>query len=164
MTFKPCYIIIACLLLCSLAKGQGASGRKVHLNGYLSFMESAIYMDGNSNDMLWESILHNRLNFYYYPSPKITFSLQARNRLIAGDLLKNDVFDIYKNSIADDAGILDMSVNIADGGSYVLNSSIDRLWIVYSAGKIEITAGRQRIKWGQTYAWNPNDLFNNFSF
>jgi hypothetical protein len=42
--------------------------------------------------------------------------------------------------------------------------ALDRLYFQYSLGKLEITGGRQRINWSQTYVWNPNDIFNTYSF
>ncbi len=30
--------------------------------------------------------------------------------------------------------------------------------------KFQVTIGRQRINWGQTFVWNPNDLFNVYSY
>jgi hypothetical protein len=36
--------------------------------------------------------------------------------------------------------------------------------IDYTVGNLQITLGRQRINWGQTFVWNPNDLFNTYSY
>jgi len=41
---------------------------------------------------------------------------------------------------------------------------VDRMWVDYTAGKFQVRAGRQRINWGQTLVWNPNDLFNAYSY
>jgi hypothetical protein len=54
--------------------------------------------------------------------------------------------------------------NIADGRSYVLNSSFDRAYLEYNNNNWVVTLGRQRINWGQSFAWNPNDIFNSYSF
>jgi hypothetical protein len=61
-------------------------------------------------------------------------------------------------------GLADMSWNIADGHSYVLNSTMDRLNASWEKEKWRITLGRQRINWSQTWVWNPNDIFNTYSF
>ncbi len=127
-------------------------------------MESAMDIDMPNKSILWESLLHNRLNFDYHAGKQISFALQVRNRLIAGDRIKMDYFGDYKKSVAADAGIADLSVNLFSGGSYVFNTSVDRLWMKYARNKLEITLGRQRINWGQTFVWNPNDWFNNYSF
>jgi hypothetical protein len=41
---------------------------------------------------------------------------------------------------------------------------IDRAYIDYSSGKWQIRAGRQRVNWGINLVWNPNDIFNSFSY
>lgn len=137
---------------------------KFSASGYLSFTESAMHINFPQDQWYWESLLHNRLNFYYYANSSLSFSLQLRNRVIYGDRLLNDLFDFYRNSVSDDAGIADMSWTYTEGGSYLFNSAVDRLWMKYTGKKFEITAGRQRINWGVNYVWNANDWFNNFSF
>lgn len=46
----------------------------------------------------------------------------------------------------------------------MLNTTIDRLWADFNYGKLLARVGRQRINWGQTLIWNPNDIFNVYSF
>jgi hypothetical protein len=45
-----------------------------------------------------------------------------------------------------------------------LNVAIDRLWLDYTKNKFQVTLGRQRINWSQTNVWNPNDIFNTYSY
>jgi hypothetical protein len=45
-----------------------------------------------------------------------------------------------------------------------MHSMLDRAWIEYIKGKWQIRAGRQRINWGINLVWNPNDVFNTFSY
>lgn len=40
------------------------------------------------------------------------------------------------------------------------DAEIDRLWIDYTAGPFQCTAGRQRVAWGTNLVWNVIDLFN----
>lgn len=132
------------------------------LNGYFSNMQSAIIQDING-DWINTNQLHNRLNF------KSTFKnlelhINARTRFIYGDQIKYDINNFYKNSLEADKGLFDLSKNFSSGKSYVLNSELDRLYLNYQNQKIALTFGRQRINWGQTFVWNPNDLFNNYSF
>jgi len=46
----------------------------------------------------------------------------------------------------------------------LLNTTFDRLNITFEKNKWKLQLGRQRINWGQTFVWNPNDLFNTYSF
>jgi hypothetical protein len=50
------------------------------------------------------------------------------------------------------------------GASYLLNTAFDRFYITYEKDSWRLQLGRQRINWGQTFVWNPNDLFNVYSF
>jgi len=63
-----------------------------------------------------------------------------------------------------DNGLVNMSWNILNDSAYVLNIAIDRVWIDFAQPKFQITVGRQRINWSQTYVWNPNDIFNTYSY
>jgi hypothetical protein len=62
-----------------------------------------------------------------------------------------------------DHGLFDLSWNIVDQKSYFLNTAVDRYWADYNNGKFQARIGRQRINWGQTLVWNPNDIFNPYS-
>ncbi len=70
----------------------------------------------------------------------------------------------YAASVAADQGWVDMSWNILNEQSFFLNTTIDRLWADFNYGKFQARVGRQRINWGQTLVWNPNDVFNSYSF
>jgi hypothetical protein len=143
---------------------QEDSLKKLTLEGYVSSMQSVIYMDSMQGYWYYESQIHNRLNIGYYPTSRISMALQARNRFITGDRFKSDATGGYTKSLAEDAGFMDLAFNWASGRSYVLNTAIDRLYMKYSFNKLEVTVGRQRVNWGQTYVWNPNDWFNTYSF
>ena len=70
----------------------------------------------------------------------------------------------YAGLIGDDDGVVDMSWNIIEEQSFLFNTTIDRLWLDLHYDKFQITLGRQRINWGQTFVWNPNDIFNAYSY
>jgi hypothetical protein len=53
---------------------------------------------------------------------------------------------------------------LGDSAGYSLVSVVDRLWLQFTFGNLEVKAGRQRINWGQTIVWNPNDIFNSYSY
>jgi hypothetical protein len=152
--------------LCFLAAGVACLNaqtepKKWDLQGYVSNMQSAMFQDVDS---IWqtENLIHNRLNFHWYPSQNITATVQLRNRFIYGDFVK--YFPGYKGMIANDKGFFDFTGNLLEGRSYILNSSVDRVWVRVTQASFEATLGRQRINWGQTFVWNPNDIFNTYSF
>jgi len=58
----------------------------------------------------------------------------------------------------------DLSWSIVDERSWLFHVMIDRAFLQWNNDLWEIKAGRQRINWGVNLVWNPNDLFNAFSF
>jgi len=156
--------LIIFLTILNLSYAQGYAQEKpafITLNGYLSTMQSAMF-DSLSGPFVNENIIHNRLNFSGYVNNNITFAAEFRNRLYTGDMVKS--VPSYADMIATDQGWVDMSWNILNEQSFFLNTTIDRLWVDFNYGKIQVRAGRQRINWGQTLVWNPNDVFNTYSF
>ena len=92
----------------------------------------------------------------------ITFAAEFRNRLFTGDMVRSR--QSYSEIIGTDHGLVDLSWNILDEQSFFLNTTIDRLWVDFNYGKFQARIGRQRINWGQTLVWNPNDIFNVYSY
>src|SRR5690606_36400281 len=45
----------------------------------------------------------------------------------------------------------------------IFHTNIGRLWLEYKKATWNIRVGRQRINWGITNTWNPNDLFNSYN-
>ncbi len=134
---------------------------KFSLNGYITSMQSVMFQDIDKN-WIADNLLHNRLNASWYPSDNINASFQLRNRLIFGETLKYTPG--YVDNTAKTGGWINLSANLASGDSYVLNTTVDRLWFQATTGKLVTTIGRQRINWGQNLVWNPNDIFNVYSY
>lgn len=159
------YILLA-MLLFFVPKQAYVQESKVTLNGYVKnlFMyyspETAI--PESELNYLWTNNVHNRLNFKWYSTSKLTTVIEMRNRLIFGNLVEN--FPIYKETVDVDYGLMDLSWIVAEEDSWFMHSMIDRFYLDYSSGKWQITAGRQRVNWGVNLVWNPNDIFNTFSY
>ena len=131
---------------------------KFYLNGYLSNIQSVMIAGSFRSDWISDNLFHNRLNFGWYPKENIKFSLQMRNRFMYGETVKA-MPDMGKEW-GNDRGLLDLSFNVFNEKSFLLNSAIDRLNVQYTYRKLILTVGRQRINWGQSFVWNPNDIFN----
>jgi hypothetical protein len=116
----------------------------------------------DSLDYLLLNQIHNRLNFKWFATDKLTFDLEMRNRLFFGQMVKK--FPAYEEMINQDGGFIDMGVIVVSADSWFLHSSIDRAWIDYTFNKLQARIGRQRINWGINLVWNPNDIFNTFSY
>lgn len=158
------YIILTLFLACFVffkPAAQEEKKRKWELNGYVKDLQSELFENIDSN-WLSNNMLHNRLNFKWFMNDKFTFSAEARTRLIWGDFIS--LVPDYGEMLETDPGYLDLTENVLNGKNYLLNTSLDRLWLSYTKGKWQFTLGRQRINWGQTFAWNPNDIFNAYSY
>jgi hypothetical protein len=131
------------------------------INGYLTSMQSAMF---DSIKGIWtnDNLIHNRINIKGYLGDHFTFASEFRNRLLMGDMIKMNPF--YSEIIGTDPGWIDMSWNLLSEKSFILNTTVDRLWFDINSGIVQLRIGRQRINWGQTFVWNPNDIFNAYSF
>jgi hypothetical protein len=137
-----------------------AQDKNWSLSGYVSGMPSLIVQQ---DDTWWQGLVHNRLNFNWQVTEHLLFDAGMRNRFIAGSEAM-----ISPESISADAGLMDLSWNWFDvetrHATSLLNTAFDRLNITFEKNKWKLQLGRQRINWGQTFVWNPNDIFNTYSF
>ena len=153
--------ILFIMLPVSMA-GQDTIPARWPLNGYVTNMQSFMFQFLNDNWTI-DHLIHNRLNFRWNnKSDNFKVALELRNRLIIGESVS--ATPEYAKMIDTDNGFVKLSDNLSKGNSYVLNSKIDRAYIDYTKDKLQLTIGRQRINWGQCFTWNPNDLFNAYSF
>lgn len=130
---------------------------KWELRGYLSNMQSVMVL-GEDQDWISDNLFHNRINLFWYPNDNFTASLQFRNRFMYGQSIQ--LFEGYAESIDNEMSFLDLSMNILNENSFFFNTAIDRAYFQYTLNNFVFTVGRQRINWGQTFVWNPNDIFN----
>ena len=140
---------------------------KLQVSGYIKYLTSynvtTLKTPFLSYDTtLADNFIHNRLNLKYFATPKLTFSLEARNRIFYGERVRAtpgfaDQIDQYN-------GLADLSVRWLETESAFIHSIIDRAYIDYTSGKWNVRVGRQRINWGINLVWNPNDLFNALNF
>jgi len=141
---------------------QDGPSDKYSLKGYVKYL-NLVTFDKVDSPWLVDNTIHNRLNFDWFMGERLTFKASMRNRLIYGDYVKS--IPGYDQLIEADNGFLNfLTNNIYSISSSVLNTSFDRLLLEYHTDNFTATLGRQRINWGQSFAWNPNDLFNAYSF
>jgi len=165
MTMRKFILFILVLLLTISANSQS----KLSLNGYIKELSmyykpvSAIPLsETDSLDFLFLNQIHNRLNFKWFATNELTFALEARNRLFFGQMIKE--FPAYEDMVNSDNGYFNMGTILISGDSWFLHSAIDRAWVDYALDKWQFRVGRQRINWGVNLVWNPNDIFNTFSY
>lgn len=158
---KLLLILVMCIPLQAFVQES-----KVSLNGYVKelymFYSPENPIPGTDLDYLATNIIHNRLNFKWYTSKKFTTVIEMRNRLMFGNLVTK--FPDYQSTVDVDNGLMDLSWISAQSTSWFVHSMIDRAYLDYSSGKWQVRLGRQRVNWGVNLVWNPNDIFNTFSY
>lgn len=143
------------------AQGDESSWKdKIDFGGYVKYMNTNQFVTLDS--IYTDNLIHNRLNFKYYPNSNWTVSLELRNRVFYGETM--EINPLFADAIGTDNGEVDMSWNLVETPSLLVNSTIDRANVEFNKGKWNVRLGRQRINWGINLAWNPNDLFNAYNF
>lgn len=130
-------------------------------NGYVKDMQS-LGFNKDFSDLTAGNLIHNRLNVRYSKGEHFTFATEIRNRFFWGDDVR--LTPDLKVQLRNNNESVDLSRLWVKKSSYALHTQIDRLWAEYNKNKWAIRMGRQRINWGITTQWNPNDLFNTFNF
>ncbi len=160
---KYCFLVLLVLILWpGIVIGQdNEKPKKWSLNGYLKDLQNTWIQDFDNKWIVWNSI-NNRLDFKWFPNNNICGTIGMRNQLQFGQLMQ-EVPD-YDKILGMDYGLVDLTAVVASNNNYILFTNIDRLYIKYTANKFEFHLGRQRINWGRNLVWNPNDIFNSFSY
>jgi hypothetical protein len=138
----------------------------VSLSGYVKelfmYYKPDQQIPGLESNSLTTNTIHNRLNFKWYASDQLTVVAEMRNRLLFGSLVKE--YPAYQSVVDVDNGYFDLSFVPAEGKGWFLHSMFDRAYLDWVSGNWQITAGRQRVNWGMNLVWNPNDVFNSYSY
>lgn len=145
------------LLLSCTALAQ----EKWMVKGYVKGM-AIMQTIGEDGEMALENVVHNRFDVNWFISDKLTFTGGLRNRIIIGNNVS--LIPGYADYVSRDNGYFDLSWVWAENTSWIGLSQLDRFMLDYTTGNLQITVGRQRINWGQSFVWNPNDLFNTYSY
>ena len=160
-----------CLLSFSiLAYGQQEEEEsKWDVKGYVKNMTSVTLA---SDCTLVDNLIHNRFDIRWYPTESLNAYVGVRNRMFFGDQIKiiNDVselipgFPSYGDLIDVDNDFFDLSVRWVDNRSFLFHTIVDRAYLQWIKNDWEVTLGRQRVNWGTNLVWNPNDIFNAYSY
>ena len=149
------------------AFSQDEKEPKLLMNGYLKDM---LISDFSVKDnALWTNLIHNRMNFKWYPSDNLKGIFELRTRFYYGDYV--EVFPYFGNqqSATEDYFNLSWLIigdenAIQQDDNILLHTMIDRFYLEWEKNDWVISAGRQRVNWGVNLVWNPNDVFNAFSY
>ncbi len=140
--------------------GQKKLGDVLTFKGYIKDLQ--VVTIANPLPVTTYNFVHNRLNLKYYPSGSITAALEVRNRVYFGSGINQ--FPDFADLVSVDNGYFDFSALLIKQNAMLAVAQIDRFWVDWYKGDWQVRVGRQRINWGKTLVWNPNDLFNSFNF
>lgn len=158
------YIIILLQFLSSLSLLAQTEEKKpswLSLNGYIKNVQNTYFIqkiDSNASS----NLIHNRLNLKIKITSKISSRVEIRNRIFYGEQIK--ITPNFGNNINQYNGLFNLSHLWINEKSFVVHSVMDRFLLQYSDDKWDVKIGRQRINWGITSIWNPNDIFNAYNF
>ena len=155
-----------------LSTAQDEGPKHLEASGYIKNMQTMVFYNlGSALSDPYQQInlIHNRINASWAISDELRLQAALRTRVFYGDLnafsnpgsMGQSYGDLIDNENND---YLDLSLVLLDDKSWVVHSMLDRLYLEYIKGDWEVRLGRQRINWGVSTVWNPNDIFNAFSF
>lgn len=139
-------------------------------NGYLKYLGSYSSLNANFyppatrnglSTQSYDQLLHNRLNLKYYKG-NWSAALSMRNRLFQGNSPEQG--KSFSRSLDLDPGLVDLSFVYWESNELILHTIFDRAWLQYEKGDFSVRLGRQRINWGITGIFNPNDILNQYNF
>lgn len=153
------------LLLCLHGSGQETDKQKFSFSGNVRDLVTLI--SGSGQEPIWYNTLTNRLELTYYASDEFSLTAEARTRYVHGGIVRR--FSDRGSSYGDflqqqDFGVLNLQTTLVDKPSWVLHTMLDRMYADYQKDKWQIRLGRQRINWSKNFVWNPNDIFNSYSY
>ncbi|MBI1341480.1 MAG: hypothetical protein GC171_00960 [Terrimonas sp.] len=131
------------------------------VNGYLKDLQSFQY-SGFNKKWTGDNLVHNRFDIRWFADSIWKFHLGLRNRLFIGR--SAELYKQNKSLLSGTNNLFNLSALITSSQSFLWQSMIDRAALDFTKGKWQVTAGRQRINWGLNLVWNPNDIFNAYSY
>lgn len=134
---------------------------KWELRGYVKQL-NALALDPQLQYAASTALLHNRINLRWIPNEKWSAALELRNRLLWGDELRQ--IPDYANLLRNNSEWANLQKAWVNQPGMILHTNVERFWLQWQTHRLTVRAGRQRINWGVTTNWNPNDLFNTFNF
>lgn len=150
---------IICFFLILLLPGSAvAEISDVDVSGYVKYLSVVSDVPALDDDRLYDQLLHSRIETAWYATDDLRGELDIRLRAFyGGSVAKSpDFWGEVKTSHAF-ANLDGVGWDAAQSAGY---GQIDRLWLDYTRGDLELTLGRQRIAWGTALVWNVMDLFN----
>lgn len=146
-----------------VAKAQDSSNvaHQLTISGYIKDLQMLTF-DKDFGNLVSGNLIHNRINFKWKPTGKITGVAEFRNRLFWGEEVK--LTPGFASLLKNENEAIKMQNVWIENRSVILLTNVERLYVDYGNDKLNMRVGRQRINWGLNTIWNPNDIFNSYNF
>jgi hypothetical protein len=135
--------------------------KKFFVSGYLKDLQTFTFTK-NFDNLIAGNLIHNRINLKWKPAKKVTVVSELRNRFFWGEEVK--LTPGFARLLRNENEKVNLQKSWVQNNSLVLHTNTERLYFDYNDNKINFRLGRQRINWGITTTWNPNDIFNTYNF
>ena len=156
-----CLMLMFVSVMACAENDSTAAKKSLEFNGYIKNLESYSFQD-DFRKSISGNFLHNRINLQWTISEKISVNVAIRNRLFWGEEVK--LYPDFAGQLRNQNEAINLQQAWIQNTSLVLHSNAERLNLVFQHERLKVMAGRQRINWGITTAWNPNDIFNAYNF
>lgn len=160
---KKLFSILLVVFIAFNANAQDSTTlpKKLTINGYIKDLQTLTF-DKNFNELISGNLIHNRINLKWKPSDKVNAVAEFRNRLFWGEEVK--LTPNFASLLKNDNELVNLQTAWIKNKSLVLHTNVERLYVDYKGNDWNVRLGRQRINWGITTTWNPNDIFNIYNF
>jgi hypothetical protein len=130
-------------------------------SGFGGYIKDLPYLtiSPNGDHTEFNNLIHARVNTAWFPFTFLRLEVGGRLQVYSGESFNGDTSQ-FIDQFGIDLGFADLT----DVWVAILYLNIDRAWIGFQTGNLNIIGGRQRINWGTNLIWNPNDWFNTFNF
>lgn len=145
----------------SNAQDSIALPEKLTISGYFKDLQT-LRFDQKFKELIAGNLLHNRINLKWRLHERLTGNAEFRNRLFWGEEVKGTPG--FASFLKNENEKVNMQKVWINNASMVLHTNTERLNVEYRDTNFNIRIGRQRINWGITTTWNPNDIFNTYNF
>ena len=135
--------------------------KKFAISGYIKNLETLTF-NNNFKELISGNLLHNRINIKWKPAEFFTVVTEFRNRLFWGEEVK--LTPHFASMLKNENEKINLGKTWINNKSWVLHTNVERLYVDYRQDELNARIGRQRINWGITTTWNPNDIFNTYNF
>ncbi len=164
---KKSFQLIWFIILSSSVFGQESGSEatlpasKFLFSGYIKDLQ-VLRTNRDFSDLKATNIIHNRMNSKFLISNNLTATAELRTRLFSGADVKQ--IPGFSQSLRNGNELINLQKAWKLSSSMVLHSNFERLNMEYQHKNLNIRVGRQRINWGITTTWNPNDILNAYNF